>query len=247
MKHPRSASRDAHVARWRNQLAAWMAERAVEAWLRDPEEDAAASAEEPAEAVVPQRLYILQREAEARWAVGDIVLLRPLEGAVRWGPVYGVLLEPAGPGQWLLVPFSRYATPAVPGEWKTGLVPDALRVLCLWNARETGAGIFLPGRIKKMDARWVENTQALYRHVMNGDPLPDKDIVHFGPPLHHPADERYDYLEEEIQRLDDHGLAPPERQAAHPPAIADEPAHPSAWLLAAEGRSGYGRPDKPEA
>ncbi|MCB1070921.1 MAG: hypothetical protein KDL31_11250, partial [Kiritimatiellae bacterium] len=63
----------------------------------------------------------------------------------------------------------------------------------------------------------------------------------FGPPLVHPADPRYAYLDEERARLDSH-RAPGNpswlRESHESRTEAQEERR--AWLLAAEGRPGYG-------
>lgn len=223
--------RDDHA---RKQLAAWLAERDIDLALADETTGSAALA----------RVRYLRTLAppERTWE-GDIVLLRPAATG-SWGPVYLLLIEVVGIEVWRAIPFGRYATPAVPGEWQTPFHATPLRVLCCWNAREVNRSQWLPGLVKHCPAEPLERIKRVDRHVFSGAPFPPRDAVHLGPPLIHPADPRHDYLEEERLRLDAHLLA---RESAEVAEAADEPIafdlnawKKPEWKLAAEGRPAYG-------
>ncbi len=203
----------------RETLAAWLAERALDQLLAD-------------EAPPPRSFHRAVRydEPAATPKPGEVYLLRPAETG--WGPVYVLVLEP-DPAGWRVIPFGRYATPAVPGEWATGLDSVPLRVLCAWNSRVVRPEVLLPGMVKRISSkRWVDFV-SMYRHIMTRAPLAKKMSAPPGPPLVHPADPRYAYLDEERTRLDD-----------HVPSIEGEGEEdneePAPWLLAAEGRPRYG-------
>lgn len=203
----------------RHQLAAWLAERALDHKLKEDEAKRSVRS--------ATRYDALKNELHS----GEIHLMRPA-GDV-WGPVYVLVLEEVIDGRWLVIPFGRYATPAVPGEWCSGLDAASLLVLCGWNHREVGSDRLLPGgAVKRLAAKLLSKTRAAVRHVTHGLTFPKVDEIVFGPPLIHPADPRYVYLDEERKRLDDHA-----------PLLAREDEGeldlPSPWLLAAEGRPHY--------
>jgi hypothetical protein len=208
--HPPSSFREA--------LAAWLAERVLDQSL----------AEDPPPRVLRRAVHYDEKPVLPK--PGEVYLLRPTHA--NWGPVYVLVLEPA-PAGWRVVPFGRYATPAVPGEWATGLEAVPLRVLCGWNSRVVRPEVLLPGVVKRMAPKRLVDFISMYRHIMTRAPAPKKSSVSLGPPLIHPADPRYAYLDEERTRLDD-----------HVPSIEGEGEEdneePAPWLLAAEGRPRYG-------
>ena len=147
--------------------------------------------------------------ASAAPGVGQIRLLRPgpaTESGARTGwarPVYVAVLAERGAGLWLVAPFSRFVSPAVPGEWLTGLRPIPLKALCLWNAREFDAAA--------AGSSWVSGTlpQAkvadaldVWRSVNGAGPMRRVSEGRVGPPLLHPLDPRHAYLQEESELLD---------------------------------------------
>jgi hypothetical protein len=208
--HPPSSHRET--------LAAWLAERAMDQTLAD---DAprfsfrrAVRYDEPA--VTPKP--------------GEVYLLRPAETG--WGPVYVLVLEPSQVG-WRVIPFGRYATPAVPGEWATGFDAVPLRVLCAWNSRVVRPEVLLPGVVKRVAPPRFAGCVSMYRQITTHEPLTKKASVLLGPPLIHPADPRYAYLDEERERVDEH-VPSMEGEGE------EDNEEPAPWLLAAEGRPRYG-------
>lgn len=200
----------------RRQLAEWLAERALDLELADPAPPAP-----PASAL---RYDVSHGAPEP----GEIYLARPSAHAGE--PVYVLVLEVLESGI-LVVPFGRYATPAVPGEWRSGIDAAPLRVLCGWNSRAVAVARLLPGAVKRIGAAPLSEHRLLHEAVGAGVPLAPHLAERRGPPLVHPADPRYVYLDEERERLDDHLPAVREH---------DDSAVASRWLLAAEGRPRYG-------
>jgi len=199
----------------REALAAWLGERALDHTL---------TAEAPPP---PFRRVIRYDEPAVSPNPGEVYLLRPTNAG--WGPVYVLILasEPAG---WRVIPFGRYATPAVPGEWATGLDSVPLRVLCFWNSRIVRPEIFLPGVVKRMAPKRFAEFVSVFHHIISRGSVMKKQC---GPPLIHPADPRYAYLDEERERVDDH-VPSMEGEGE------EDNEEPAQWLLAAEGRPRYG-------
>jgi hypothetical protein len=231
--------------REREKLAAWLAERELDLHLGGDEP--------PVKSGSNILRYDIQKKsaATASFRAGDIALFKPAENESRaWGPVYALLLEQgAEEGSWRAVPFSRYATPAVPGEWRTKLTADALRVLCFWNTREVEERRFLPGAVKHVPDAQRERIRGVHREVFGvregSSVVSSRDD--FGPPLLHPADPRYEYLDEERARLDEHNgeseaFAEDESEEEGPMPTGFAGIEKSEWLLAAEGRPEYGKP-----
>lgn len=206
----------------RRQLADWLAERALDLALGEEREPNA-----------PLCAFSRYDAAATAWRAGDVAVMCPVGSG--WGPVYGLLIEQHDAGWWT-VPFGRYATPAVPGEWTTGLAAPPLRVACGWNLRFVPPERFLPGAAKRLTEKQMIEVRRCMDHIKRGVALGSALAKRLGPPLFHPADPRYAYLEEERERLD-----------AHLPAVheivAEDDRAPSSWLLAAEGRPVYGDAD----
>lgn len=236
MKIPayKTKKRSAHE---RKLLAAWLAERELDLLLRD--EEAAPGANEGLR-------YEIARMPAEPWHEGDIVLLRPAtKGA--WSPVYVALVKGHSDGRWLCVPFSRYATPAVPGEWQTPFASTPLRVLCFWNARRIAQSSFIPGAVKKCTLDQWNEIRRIYEHTVRGAAADEGLVKRLGPPIVHPADPRYEYLDEEHGRLHDHleARAAMSEEEDDGGVISYDftQKHKSEWLLAAEGRPRYGDND----
>jgi hypothetical protein len=223
------------------QLAAWLAERELDLLLRDdkPGGEAASAA--------PSVRYDLARKPVDPLREGDIMLLRPAaKGA--WSPVYVFLIDGSSNESWLGIPFSRYATPAVPGEWQTSFTAMPLRVLCFWNVRTVARSNFIPGAVKKCPPADFAEIKHIRDRIARGEAMDAREGKHFGPPLLHPADPRYEYLDEERKRLDDHLIGrvhASEADEEEDIITYDFRARgKTEWLLAAEGRPEYGKADE---
>lgn len=221
----------------RARLDAWLNERALDLALRD---------EGDADPTLVRRRSIRYDTPETgdRTRPGDVRILTPVAPAsgIPGGPVYVLLVE-TEPGL-RAVPFGRYATPAVPGEAASGLRAPPLRVLCFWNIRDLAPEHLLPGRVAEVSPAGLARIRAMVDAVRRGSVVSGRG-TRFGPPLVHPADPRYAYLDEERRRLDAH-VAGPESLASPqtpPPLRLMEGGRTrrADWLMAAEGRPGYGR------
>lgn len=174
----------------RRQLAMWLEERRMDAALAVP-------------AVLRTRIDAgAGGVAEGCLAPGEIYLLHPAVpgGSVRlW---HMVILEPPRQGQVLVAPFSRYDTPALPGELRLGGDVAGLRVLALWNARAVSLDRF--GGAWRLGELALEDYHAVLevrRFLERGDPLSDAVEPRVGPPLWHPADPRHDYRDQEVAAM----------------------------------------------
>lgn len=179
-------------------------------------------------------------------AVGQVRLLPPVEaGGTHERPVYVLVLECAGIGQWRVAPFSRFDNPATPGEWTTGLRALPMRVLCLWNARVVGQDMLGAAWFcRRVSAAQVGRALAAYRQVREGLSSGAALSGRFGPPLEHPLDPRHGYLQEERALLDV-SLGEREPGAEQGDAFCYE-AGESERRKAAEGAGEYGADRKPD-
>jgi hypothetical protein len=115
-------------------------------------------------------------------------------------PCHGLLM-PAGYGTWWVLPFSRFAHPASPDEWRLCDEPP-VRVLQGWNRRRVGsplaAASWLAGRISG-EALFLATV--FLQALGEGGPMPPALRSKIGPPLRHPLDPRHDYFEWDGERL----------------------------------------------
>ena len=123
-------------------------------------------------------------ETEDAIAPRDIRLIHPsLEPTA---PRYVAVLQ-GWNDRWRVIPFGQLGEPAVRDEIRTDRAAPALRVLCPWNT-------FIM-------------TTAMLRCCWRVDRLTDAEVAwmaspptaRMGPPLRHPFDPRWDYLEMESQ------------------------------------------------
>lgn len=176
--------------------------------------------------------------------IGQIRLLRPAGLELRQArPVYVLLLCMDGGAHWV-APFSRFANPAVPGEWATGVESAPLRVLCLWNARLAPVQSLQAGwPAGSLPAAGVARALEVWRHVRDGGLREGAwqaavGASGLGPPLEHPLDPRHEYLQEERELLDVHlGLTIEAAQRSD--RLTYEPPQ-SERRMAAESREKYG-------
>jgi len=171
----------------RQQLEAWLETYRVDRALRDePGSDPDRDVED-----------CLSNTQGAAPMASQIRLLPPIGDATPQieRPVYVCLLPGDRPDGITVVPFSRFRLPATPQEWKTGLRPGPLQVLCLWNAHTC--------KTDNLRASWQAGTipapkrQMIATLLQTLNPLHDWPSRRFGPPLLHPLDPRQTYLQEE--------------------------------------------------
>ncbi|MDP6491514.1 MAG: hypothetical protein QGH42_05565 [Kiritimatiellia bacterium] len=117
---------------------------------------------------------------------GDIRLLHPRFEPD--APRYVAVVANTDMDTWLVIPFGLLSEPATPGEVVTGRNAPALRVLCPWNRFSMSTLMlercWLADRLTDKEADWCRSTRP-----------PDR----VGPPLRHPLDPRWDYLEMESE------------------------------------------------
>jgi len=198
----------------RERLARWLAEWELDRALREEEVDRSGAA--------PKRVRdgdtSGSREKEggrngkpfrsapggddADPAPGQIRLLPPSMPGAGERPVYVLVLAAEGTNGFVLVPFGRFAGPAVPAELLTGRDEPFLRVLCVWNVirltADSARRTWLAGSV---DDEELGTALAVYRHETEGVDLADNVADRIGPQLSHPFDPRYIYLREEADRL----------------------------------------------
>jgi len=227
-------------ARHRIALAKWLNEWALDQAIRR-----VASVDAPTAARSPDT----NSGESGAWrhgvpAEGQIILLPPASATFTAGrPTYVLVLRKVQ-DCLVVVPFSRFATPATDREWITGLRSKPLRVLCLWNARRTSADMLATGWLT---ARLRPNKHQLANKVFkkrieSDEPCMAGVIRGLGPPLRHPLDPRHEYLAEETELLDELlSELEREREKQEPEAASIYTQPRSPLLKAAESRRGYGR------
>ena len=138
---------------------------------------------------------------------GSIVLLPPDTEVTRSRPVYVALIEATEGDRWRVVPFGRFALPALPGELATGRRAPPLRVLCVWNSAVVDSARLAQGwqvgQLLAREMRWVRQRLDLPENTPPPAPLARR----LGPPLIHPLDPRHDYIEEERLLWEEPGVA----------------------------------------
>jgi hypothetical protein len=137
-------------------------------------------------------------------AAGEIRLFHTAGGDPHQRPVYVAVLEDRPDDAFLIVPFGRFAEPALPGEWLTGLKPVPLRVLCLWNSRVI-SGSSLAGmswRAGSLTRSKIKQALESYHYIRTGATLISVSPNDFGPPLRHPLDPRHQYQLEETEFME---------------------------------------------
>jgi len=172
--------------------------KALSDWLGEWTLDQALGEEEATHSAVASPTPPADLGGEAPPVAGQIRLWPG--GDARDPPCYGLLL-PSGYGEWWVLPFSRFAHPASPDEWRLRDDPPA-RVLQGWNRRRIataraaaswpagqvpGDGLFLP--------------HAFLHGLESGGAPPPALRAGLGPPLRHPLDPRHEYRDLEWERV----------------------------------------------
>ena len=182
----------------RERLSAWLHEWEVELQLRKMDDNA--SLEQQLEGAMNGT------PLDEPVCVGEIRLLAPHLLPPGQRPVY-VLVVSKWDYDWKLVtPFSQFPLPATQGELLTLRSEGPWQVLQVWNSRT------LPNEV--IAESWVADTAseslldeswAVFRHVMFGAELPAGLTSRIGPPVLQPHDRRINYQEMEAALLS--GLA----------------------------------------
>ncbi len=141
-----------------------------------------------------------------------------------------------------LIPFGRYAHPALPGECATALTAAPLRVACLWTATSVDAmraaqNSWLAGTLAPAVVRAM--SEALTDFRTGRTPRPESTGAS-GPRLTHPRDPRHDYIEEERSLADtiSHSCG---TQGAPSDTLYQMPRPDTTRRVAAEDHTPYGR------
>ncbi|MGA0333771.1 MAG: hypothetical protein ACO3N7_08075 [Kiritimatiellia bacterium] len=153
----------------------------------------------------------------------------PAEGQIRlWpareremSPCYGVLFS-AGYSKWRVFPFSEFSMPATPEEWKLRDGGPA-RVLQGWNVRVIDqAAARQSWCVDCISDAEMFGVNRWWLEISAGELRCGEQQ---GPPLRHPLDPRYEYLDAEGFRVDacigearpGYPAAPELKKAAEPP------------------------------
>ncbi len=232
----------------RERLARWLKEWEAEKILRAESEKMNFTASAPSatggvNTAIRTGLNMTSKPGRLR----QVRLLRRTAGVEPgYRPVYVAVLEKVRKDSFLVAPFGRFAEPAVPGEWLTGLKALPLRVLCLWNSRVVETDVlgqsWLAGRISPEK---VQRALEVCRFIRSGTPRVSVQDKELGPPLRHPLDPRLEYQAEEAAVLDETLMAAEKVVRVQVPAPDRGPVTyeiaPSEMRLAAEPRAKYGR------
>ncbi|GEM_PF-1912300 len=179
-------------------------------------------------------------EDEPAPACGDIRLLAPDSKVAGSRPILIAILEAAGKHKWLVAPFSRFATPATPGELHTDLESTGLTVLCVWNATRLSKSLVQQSwQVDAIDDGLFSDVQSMLQHITDETELEPELADRVGPPIQHPADPRHTYVAEEMARMEQ--LQNPDTEPLIYPIRAEEEA---ALPLAADTRLAYGIPSR---
>lgn len=216
----------------RQTLASWLREWTVEQALGGGEEAAWASAARGRRA---------RRRRPAR--VGEVRLLPPDISSDHLR--YFLVLEAPSDGPIRVAPFSRFAVPAIPGEWRTGHRAPALAVLCVWNAVELPRAIAERAwPVADFGAECLEKARKLAAEYLAPDLDPPAGWAEsVGAPLRHPDDPRWSYLQEEAEAWERWASPADQGGAVEPLVLRDGGGAggqtKAAWPLAAEPRGSY--------
>ena len=172
----------------RTRLAGWLVEREMDMALAAP--------------MYPLTFFYPEKAGEPV-EPGQIRLLFPSTPAAAEKLCYLAVLRKDQDGYFDVAPFGRYAQPATPGEWLTGLTARPVRVLCLWNVRHVSEDTLAQSwRTDCFSEAQLEKALAVWQQYITNEALLTTDDDDIGPPLVSPLDPRHDYLEEERRRMD---------------------------------------------
>jgi hypothetical protein len=131
---------------------------------------------------------------------GEVRLLPPLEGVAR--PLY-IYIVACTRDEATLIPFSRFNDPALPDEYGTDNSALYASVLCLWNARRVEASVVQRSWLVDVWPQVKQNQmKTIWEHYIVTGHVREEELDHTGPPLTLPDDPRWDYKDEESERLD---------------------------------------------
>jgi hypothetical protein len=241
--------RQKEVLRQRQQLAVWLHEWEMDRVLAGDESLPAREAGQVRDTLRLVDPYLYKARAPEP---GAIVLVRPNAAAVCRGdgPLYMLVWSAAAAQQSVWIPFGRFATPGLSGEWRTGLSAGPLQVLCFWNRQYVPTGDE-PAHwiVRQLSGRARQECSEAYRLYEEDASLAVARQHRFGPPLLHPADPRHDYMDEEKERVEA-GLATAPGPLTLPVGaprrfLSEGPGGDGGeWLIAAEPAATYAQPEQ---
>ncbi len=213
-----NSAHSAAITRQRRRLAQWLAEWRLEQTLTHAnmstgDDAVSAGASSAHEWLLPPA------GSGTVPAAGQIRLMIPDPAPIYRRPAYILITESLPSDEWLIAPFGILATPAIPGEWRTGLRALPVRVLCIWNMRRvTRERLQRSWHVRDVDDRRLALARRLTADIFSWPasirnqimvnevvkPVPANVL---GPPLVHPLDPRRQYLTAESERMD--ALGPP--------------------------------------
>jgi hypothetical protein len=187
----------------RERLQSWIEEWTLDLGLRGALQEIPNEVLAPAIKMFPDRALDLARPYDEEVEVRQIRLLGPTVAPDADRPICVAILGDTPDKLFLTAPFSRFGTPATPGEWLTGRDTAALRVLSIWNTR-----LFDSTYLKKSwligELSDAESAAAweVFESQMAAQPMRNTLASQVGPPVVHPKDPRLLYQVEEAALFD---------------------------------------------
>lgn len=182
----------------RNNLEQWLREWKIHCQLERLDEDVCGLRE--------SRVAGVRNNARVCGSVlrlGDVRLLYPDRSPSWCRPVYLAVISAVDEDTVWAAPFSRFAYPALPGEWLTGRDESQMRVLCLWNMFQFGRERFDCGwEVDRLSDLELEQASTLLAALHSGAELPKNMADRVGPDIFSPSDPRWDYQQEEIELVE---------------------------------------------
>lgn len=199
-KLPRTKTPQAQKCR----LARWMDEWDVYQQLRETDVvpgpmTNATGAEQPKTQRMPAQC---DRPSGDPPAVGQIWLIHPTVSGDAMGPVYVAIMAMTGNGLLRVVPYGRFAEPALPDELRTKRPEPFLHVL------QIGQTADLP--VERVACGWLithlapadfQDAKEALADTRAGRKITGRLALRIAPPLWSVLDPRHEYLEEELDRL----------------------------------------------
>ncbi len=178
-------------------LIRWLIE-----WKIESQMDGAEIEEIKEDSASPDHPVVMNRYDDVPIVPGNIRLLAPHCLAVTSRPLYVAVITHWSENRWLIAPYSAYSVPAASGELLTGRTDCALRVLCLWNARDVSSKVLgASWCVSEMTPRERDDAQAVLRYVAIGNDLPDHLLDRIGPHILQASDPRREYQRAEAVLL----------------------------------------------
>lgn len=132
--------------------------------------------------------------------LSQIRLLYPDCRAAWERPIYAALLDKLDDGNFLAAPFSRFCTPALPGELLTSRPEPQLRVLCVWNSFTMDKERLLTSwHVDTLSEQDIKHALNVRRCLASDCDIPDDLLMRTGPAVLSSQDPRWVYQDEELE------------------------------------------------